>query len=133
MAQLPALPIPEPSWPTATEGYGAEAAAIASRKWHDLIELLTERGVDVEAHETQLETYAVTYARMVMAERHVAEHGPMVPAPRTGVPMHNPWLAIARQCQATLMKLDKALAPPAGKKAKRVINAGVGKSGGVEF
>lgn len=132
MGQLPALPIPEPEWPTAEKGYGAEAAAIASRKWHDLIELLGERGVDVAAHETQLESYALTYARMVMAERHVAEHGPMVKAPRTGVPMHNPWLAIAQKCQATLMKLDKVLQPPAaGKKAKRATKPGGG--GGIEF
>jgi hypothetical protein len=67
---------------------------------------------------------------MVIAERHVAEHGPMVKAPRTGVPMHNPWLAIAQKCQATLMKLDKVLQPPAaGKKVKRVTKLG----GGVEF
>lgn len=132
MAQLPALPIPEPEWPTATKGYGAEAATIASRKWHDLIELLTERGLDVGAHETQLETYALTYARMVMAERHVAEHGPMVKAPRTGVPMQNPWLSIANKCAATLMKLDKVLQPPAGKTAKRVIKAS-GDDDAIEF
>ena len=132
MAQLPALPIPEPEWPTTTKGYGAEAAAIASRKWHDLIELLTERGMDVVAHETQLETYALTYARMVMAERHMAEHSPMVKAPRTGVPMQNPWLSISNKCAATLMKLDKVLQPPAaGKKAKRAARQGT--SGGVEF
>lgn len=132
MANVPALPITEPQWPTAEAGYGPDAATIASRKWHDLIELLTGRGVDVSEHETQLETYALTYARMVMAERHVAEHGPIVAAPRTGVPMQNPWLSIANKCAATLMKLDKVLQPPAaGKKAKRAARAAGG--GGIEF
>ena len=115
--------IAEPNWATAAKGYGAEAAAIASDKWHELAAVLGGRGVVLVEVATALELYALTYARLVLAERHVAEHGPVVKAPRTGVPQHNPWLTIANKCAVVLMKLDKQLnlLPGAGgvpKKAK---------------
>ena len=109
MANVPALPITEPQWPTAAAGYGAEAAAIASLKWHELVGVLAGRGVVLSEVATALELYAITYARMVLAERHIAEHGAIVKAPRTGVPQHNPNLTISNACQARLMKLDKQL------------------------
>ncbi len=122
---LPALT--EPNWATAAGGYGADAAGIASRKWHELAGVLGGRGIMLWEVATALELYAVTYARMVLAERHVAEHGPVMKAQRTGVPQHNPWLSIANKCAVTLMKLDKQLnlLPSAGGAPKKA-RAGAG-------
>jgi phage terminase small subunit len=115
------IAIPEPAWATSEAGWGVETAALASAKWQELARLLDNRGVDLREAATAIELYAITYARMRLAEAHVAEHGPMVPAPRTGVPQHNPYLAIANRAAATLMRLDKELqlTPRHGGKPKR--------------
>lgn len=44
-----------------------------------------------------VEVYVRNLVRMREAEAHVAEHGPIVNAPRTGVPMQNPYLAVANR------------------------------------
>ena len=125
MAQLP--DIAEPAWPTAAAGYGAEAASLASAKWRELAGVLAARGVVLREVATALETYAITYARMVLAERHIAEHGAVVKAPRTGVPQHNPNLTIANACHARLMKLDKQLGlVPAASEAPKPARTGGG-------
>lgn len=56
-----------------------------------------------------LAIYSTNWARMVEAEKHVAEHGAIVPAPRTGTPMHNPYLAVANRAAATVAKLAAEL------------------------
>jgi phage terminase small subunit len=56
-----------------------------------------------------LEAFCIQFARMRQAEAHVADHGVVVAAPRTGVPMHNPHLAIANRAAEMLLKFAKAL------------------------
>jgi P27 family predicted phage terminase small subunit len=43
-----------------------------------------------------VERYAVSFARWRLAEQHLALEGEVCPAPKTGTPMPNPWLFIAR-------------------------------------
>lgn len=52
-----------------------------------------------------LAIYCQNWARMIDAELHVAEHGVVVAAPRTGVPMHNPHLAIANKAAELVAKI----------------------------
>lgn len=48
--------------------------------------------------------YCQAWARMATAERHVNEHGVIVPAPRTGSPIVNPNLTIAERAAAVIQK-----------------------------
>lgn len=120
--------VQEPAWPTADAGYGADAAGIASEKWRDLASVMRGRGVALAEVATSLELYAITYARMVLAERDIAQRGAVIEAAKTKVPQHNPNLTIANACHARLMKLDKqlGLVPGGGGDAARPARAGTG-------
>ena len=52
-----------------------------------------------------IEIYVRNLVRMRRAEEHVTRFGPIVPAPRTGVPMHNPHLAIANAAAASVARM----------------------------
>ncbi len=87
----------------------AHVTGLAAQEWQRVAQVLTERGDLDQAVLAILESYAVHYGRWRDAEAHVAEFGTVVPAPRTGVPMHNPQLAVANRAADTLLKLAKAL------------------------
>lgn len=53
--------------------------------------------------------YATNWSRMVEAEKHIAEHGPIVSAPRTGVPMQNPFLSVANRAASMVARLAAEL------------------------
>ncbi|MSP83823.1 MAG: phage terminase small subunit P27 family [Alphaproteobacteria bacterium] len=52
-----------------------------------------------------LAAYCVAWSRWVEAERHVAAYGTIVEAPRTGLPMANPHLAIANKAMEQVTKI----------------------------
>ncbi len=56
-----------------------------------------------------VELYVCAYARWRDAEAHLARHGAVVPAPRTGVPMHSPMATLAAKERDALLKLADAL------------------------
>jgi P27 family predicted phage terminase small subunit len=60
-------------------------------------------------HQATLEAYVMTYGRWRAAEAHVAVHGPIVPSPRTGVPMHNPMMSLASKERDAMLRLADAL------------------------
>ena len=56
-----------------------------------------------------LEAYRANYQPWREAEGHVAEHGIQVSAPRTGLPIDNPFLAVSNRAAALMLKMAKAL------------------------
>ncbi len=74
-------------------------------EWRRVTADLSAMGVLGSENRTALAIYCQNWARMVAAERHVNEFGVVVPAPRTGVPMHNPHLAIANRAAEIVAKL----------------------------
>jgi P27 family predicted phage terminase small subunit len=77
----------------------------ARAEWNRLTADLAAMGVLGRENRATLAIYCQNWARMVAAEMHVNEHGPIVPAPRTGVPMHNPHLAVANRAAGIVAKL----------------------------
>ena len=81
--------IQEPDWllKFSHGEWGKASAEIASVRWHSAVaEMRRLRRLGPE-NATTLEIMAKHYARWRLAEAHVAEFGPVVSAPRAGVPM----------------------------------------------
>jgi P27 family predicted phage terminase small subunit len=77
----------------------------ARAEWNRLTADLAAMGVLGRENRATLAIYCQNWARMVAAELHVNANGPIVPAPRTGVPMHNPYLAVANRAADVVARL----------------------------
>jgi len=111
----PGVVLAEPDWLTAFpdgDGWGAAAAALAAARWHGAVADMTRLRTLGPENAAALEILAVNYARWRLAEAHVAMHGPIVPAPRTGVPMHSPYLAVANGAAEKVLKIEAELGLP---------------------
>ena len=64
-------------------------------EWARVVADLRAMGVLGRENGAVIEIYVRQLLRMREAEAHVAQWGVIVPAPRTGVPMHNPYLSVA--------------------------------------
>ena len=80
----------EPEMPP---GFDAEHAS----EWDAVITDLRECNTLSREIGATVEVYVRNLVRMRKAEAHIAEHGEVVPAPRTGVPMYNHYLAVANR------------------------------------
>jgi P27 family predicted phage terminase small subunit len=49
--------------------------------------------------------YVHSWARWVQAEGEIARSGPIVKAPKTNTPMHNPWATVSANAHAQAVKL----------------------------
>ena len=81
----------------------------AAEEWARVAAVLVERGDLDAAVLGTLEAYCLNYQRWREAEDHVAEHGIQVSAPRTGLPIDNPYLAVSNRAAALMLKMAKAL------------------------
>jgi P27 family predicted phage terminase small subunit len=82
---------------------------LAIEQWHRSVALMAAIGTLGQENREVLAIYCQAWGRMVEAEDHVSKFGQMVPAPRTGVPMHNPHMAIAYKSAETVSRLAAEL------------------------
>lgn len=82
-----------PGEPDMPPGFDATHAA----EWDAVINDLRAAHTLSREIGATVEVYVRNLIRMRQAEEHVAAHGAIVPAPRTGVPMQNPYLAVANR------------------------------------
>ena len=108
------VPIDEPDWliEFPGEAWGKRAAELASEKWTAAVSDMTRMRTLGPENKTALEMLAVNYARWRLSEAHLAKHGPVVAAPRTGVPMQNPYLSIANTASERVIKIEAELGLP---------------------
>lgn len=103
-------------------------------EWEAVIADLRRAGTLDRDNGAAIEIYVRNLVRMRVAERHLGEFGAIVPAPRTGVPMQNPYLAVANRAAEAVAKMaaELGLTPssrgrvskaPAGKRAARASDA----------
>ena len=78
-------------------------------KWDEVTDLLRRQGTLGAEVGDVLRLYVEACVEATRARAHVREHGAIVPAPRTGVPMHSPYRAVARQAEAMILKLAAEL------------------------
>lgn len=76
----------------------------AKREWHRTGAKLVALGLLTEIDTTAFATYCCCWARWVQAEEAIRATGPIVKAPRSGVPIQNPYLAIANRAMEQLTK-----------------------------
>lgn len=106
----------EPDWTYLLPGTGREVVAErrkASQYWSTTIAELraAEKLAIVNGHAVQ--RLVIAYTLYDRAAVKVAKDGPIVPAPKTGTPMHNPWYAAMRIAEkmATGMEAELTIAP----------------------
>jgi P27 family predicted phage terminase small subunit len=87
----------------------AHLVGLAAETWHQALSWLIAARTWDSTCLPQLERYAITYARWRWAEAKVAEEGVVTPAARTGTPMPNPLLWIARGEADRLLRLEAEL------------------------
>lgn len=120
----------EPDWLLTLRAgeWGKQRADIAGERWAALVASMTLKGTLDADNDALIEMASGAYADWKLAEAHVAEFGPIVPSPKTGVPMHNPYKAIAdaamKRCQSAEAQLgippvERGRATKAAPRAKR--------------
>ncbi|MGI4876642.1 MAG: P27 family phage terminase small subunit [Janthinobacterium lividum] len=102
--------VEEPAWAIlAAPVYAEGVAALAAEKWAELSDVMAELGTIGPENAPALEMLCVFYARWRLAEAEVARVGPIVKAPVTGVPMHNPFLSVANGAADRFLRLAAEL------------------------
>lgn len=83
-------------------------------QWHRLCDALESLGLLTPSHGFALGVYCGAYARLLAAEKALAEHGPLLVTTRGGteegdegdvVIKSNPAAAIAAKCEATMLRV----------------------------
>lgn len=109
----------------ATLACPAHLDGLARAEWRRIVADPEARKLFGPANRATLEAYCVTYARWRDAEEHLAKHGPIVPTPRTNVPMHSPMMTVAAKERAALVALAAELGlTPASRSKVRAHEAG---------
>ncbi len=109
-----AVVLVEPNWKVVIAGddWQERQAEIAGEKWASVICSMTRDGTLSTENASAIEMLSVQWARWKLAEAHVAKHGPIVAAPRTGVPMQNPYLSVANAAAEKVLKIEAELGLP---------------------
>lgn len=113
-ADAPEVDIEEPNWllTVNVRQWGARRAKIASERWKTLTQSLARKGLLDVDNDVLIEMACGAYADWKLAEAHVARYGVMMPAPKTKVPMHNPYKAIADAAMKRVMAAERELGIP---------------------
>lgn len=106
----------QPDWLRAFDAklWNSERAVLADQRWNELVARILEKKRSA-AFDAVLEAAAGGWADWKLAEAHVAQHGPIVPAARTGAPIPNPYRAVADDAYERFNRAEKEL-------SRRVMN-----------
>jgi P27 family predicted phage terminase small subunit len=99
------IPPSQPGEPDMPVDFDPEHA----EEWRKVVDDLKAMNVLGRENGAAVELYVRNLVRMRRCEAHLAQHGPIVAAPRTGVPMQNPYLAIANRAAETVAKMAAEL------------------------
>lgn len=129
------LKLDQPDWLLAydpgeegQEAWGKRRAEIAGVRFKELVDAMSFRGTLDKDNNALIEMCAAAYADWKLAEAHVAKFGPIVPAPKTSVPMHNPYKAIADSAFKRMVIAEDRLGIPPVERS-RATKAGAKKKG----
>jgi P27 family predicted phage terminase small subunit len=79
------------------------------QKWDEVLALLRARGAPIAEYGDVVRIYVLSFVEAKRARAHVAEHGAIVPAPRTGIPTHNPYRKVAQEAELAVSRLAEVL------------------------
>ena len=100
--------------PVMPDDFDAEHA----RKWDEVLALLRARGAPIGEYGDVVRIYVLSFVEAKRARAHVAEHGAIVPAPRTGIPTHNPYRKVAQEAELQVARLADVLGMTPTSRAK---------------
>jgi P27 family predicted phage terminase small subunit len=96
-----ALPTPARGHPECPKHLRGEAR----KEWGRITDELDQMGLLTTADRPALALYCQTWARWIECEERVHKEGLLTPAPVTKTPMHNPYLSMANNAHAQIVKL----------------------------
>ena len=98
---------PEPKWSTI---FGRkEDRAAASEYWKAIVSELRSSEKLAVANAHSMKRLVVAYINFDRSAKEVAKLGPVVAAPKTGVPTYNPWWTTMSNADSQASKLEKEL------------------------
>jgi P27 family predicted phage terminase small subunit len=100
---------PEPSRPVETVDCPALLSDAARAEWTRLCDDMRTKGVLTSWDRAAMAAYCQSYADWLDAQEKVNQIGQVVKAPRTGVPMQNPYLSVARGAKADMLRIAAEL------------------------
>ena len=106
--------VPGSTDPVMPDDFDAEHA----RKWDEVLALLRARGAPIGEYGDVVRIYVLSFVEAKRARAHVAEHGAIVPAPRTGIPTHNPYRKVAQEAELQVARLADVLGMTPTSRAK---------------
>lgn len=98
---------PEPNW-RSIFGRAADREA-AAVYWRDIISELRSSEKLAVANAHSIKRLAVAYVMYDRSAKEVAKSGPVMKAPKTGVPTYNPWWTTMSNADSQAAALEKAL------------------------
>ncbi len=114
MVAMSAFIVPGAGDPVMPDDFDAEHA----RKWDEVLALLRARGAPIGEYGDVVRIYVLSFVEAKRARAHVAEHGAIVPAPRTGIPTHNPYRKVAQEAELQVARLADVLGMTPTSRAK---------------
>jgi P27 family predicted phage terminase small subunit len=114
MVAMNDLIVPGSDDPVMPDDFDQEHAA----KWREVLALLRARGGSIGEYGDVVRIYVLSYVEAKRARAHVAEHGAIVPAPRTGIPTHNPYRKVAQEAELQVARLAEVLGMTPTSRAK---------------
>ena len=114
MVAMSAFIVPVSADPAMPDDFDAEHA----RKWDEVLALLRARGAPIGEYGDVVRIYVLSFVEAKRARAHVAEHGAIVPAPRTGIPTHNPYRKVAQEAELQVARLADVLGMTPTSRAK---------------
>ena len=106
----------------------AHLSEVALAEWHRVMPQLLALRLFTPLDRSALAAYCVAYARWVEAENVIAKVGPITKAPKTGVPMHNPFLAVANAAMAQMERFGAKFGLSPVDRVRLATNAGSGQA-----
>jgi len=97
----------EPNWTDTVPGKAEQA--IASAQWGELCDELMGQNKLAEANGHMIKRLVLARLLWETAARDVFKRGPIMAAPKTGVEMHNPWLAVMNKAAQTCAEIEAEL------------------------
>lgn len=98
---------PTPSWP-AIFGRAADRQA-AGEYWQNIIAELRSAGTLATANAHSIKRLVVAYVTYDISAREVLKTGPVMKAPKTGVPTYNPWWTTMSNAASQAQAIEKEL------------------------
>jgi P27 family predicted phage terminase small subunit len=104
----------------------------AKAEWHRVCADLDSLGVLSTSDRSVIGLYCKAWERWAAAEAHITPSTLVIESPKTGTPMHNPYISIATKAHELILKLAAELGLTPRARTIMAKNAAIGKTPATE-